>query len=242
MRENNLHWSLVLLFVAGGSWVSAWEPSSDICTIDSHCLNGGNCMPANEVTSFKHCHCKDGFSGPRCSRFCPYDCMNGGYCTVTPQGDAIGLQEQTPTYDPEDYMCKCFGHFTGKLCDIPYTNCGDEERCYHGGQCLLGEDMKHKCSCPGGFTGDSCETTVQGLQGEKMTEQGRKTMLVSSILVVILGAGLVLIVQRQRSKPPKFIVVKGQEEEDYQYDHRYPRSVRYHNRPQTSGGVILNVL
>ena len=170
-------------------------------------------MPPSEDTGFRYCECQDGFSGPRCSKYCPLDCQNGGYCMVTPVGGALGLEEQLPTYDPNDYMCKCYGHFTGKLCDIPYTNCGESERCYNGGECLVGDDMKHKCSCSIGFSGDSCEIRLDIKEevAVVMTDEGRFAVLILSSLFVVLGIALCVMLRRRRKLPvdlpPKHIHV-----------------------------------
>ncbi len=47
--------------------VISWDhhEAGDECQSDLHCLNGGECMSgATLVADFKHCHCRDGFSGP----------------------------------------------------------------------------------------------------------------------------------------------------------------------------------
>ncbi len=129
----------------------------DVCTMNQHCMNGGTCVSANDVYDHRHCVCQDGFSGPRCSHFCPLECQNGGFCTLTPRGGALGDQEQKPTYHASDYMCKCHGYFMGNTCEIPYSNCGGQTKCFNGGKCSSNVDGTHSCQCPPMFTGDSCE-------------------------------------------------------------------------------------
>jgi hypothetical protein len=233
------HVQLILCLYWFHMTLAEWTPTTDICNVDSHCLNGGKCMPANDVTNFRHCHCQDGFSGPRCSRFCPFDCQNGGYCRVTPLGAATGLREPSGPYNPDNYMCKCFGHFTGSLCEIPYSNCGDEERCYNGGRCVLGEDMVHRCSCPQGYGGNSCETPVAvKADSEIVTEEGKIVITVLSIMLLFLGATLFILVQRKRlSPPPKFIIVNDDPGEKIDY-----RDGIYRDRDHTSGRIMLNVI
>jgi hypothetical protein len=196
-------------------------------------------MPANDVTNFRHCHCQDGFSGPRCSRFCPFDCQNGGYCRVTPQGGASGRQEQTGPYSSNDYTCKCFGHFTGLLCETPYENCGDEERCYNGGQCVVGEDMIHRCTCPRGYGGESCETHVAvKAEPEALPEEGIVAITVLAIMVLMMGAALFILVRKKRRSPPTKISFV--DEDPYDEDDSLDGS--YHGRHHTSGHIMLNVI
>lgn len=139
-----------------GLFVAHLLPSraKDVCTFDQHCMNNGLCHPANDHIDHRHCVCPEGFSGPRCADYCPLTCQNEGYCTLKPKGGALGNQDQTPTYKDEDYICKCYPQYTGDFCEIPYTNCGDQHRCFHGGECISSE---HSCRCPAGYTGDSCE-------------------------------------------------------------------------------------
>lgn len=216
---------------------SIFEIKRDMCTLDAHCLNGGECMPPNEGTNFKHCHCQPGFSGPRCSRFCPLECKNGGYCTVTPQGSALGLQEQIPTYDPNDYTCKCFGHFAGPNCDIPYVNCG-KSRCFNKGVCLVGDKMLHQCSCPKAFGGDSCETELSE-DSPALSKGGKNTVLVISIMLACLGINLVVAVMRKRESPPESIeIIPREEEEEHQKKSGYTDSIVIYDKPPRAGGIV----
>lgn len=172
---------------------AAGDLPHDACTMDQHCMNAGTCESANEDVDHKHCVCQLGYSGPRCSRYCPLECENNGYCTVKPKGGALGVQEQTPTYDPADYMCKCFGHFTGDRCETPYSNCGGQIRCYHGGECRLESDPDYSasqpCRCPIGYSGQSCEnrSSVDWTQEEdelNLSTTGIFAITFSAIIVV----------------------------------------------------------
>jgi hypothetical protein len=218
---------------------SAWDPTANICTLDSHCLNEGKCIQGNEWTNYSHCQCQEGFSGSRCSKFCPFDCKNGGYCTVTPEGEMTGLDELSPggTYDPADYMCECYGRFTGIFCETPYTRCGDAERCYNGGLCLVAKDMMHECSCPPGFGGDSCELPLETTDS-KVTEAEKVTVMVVSILLLFLGItalGMILKTPKTPKTPPKFILVEQEPEDGH-------ASVGKDDGGHICGHLLLNVV
>lgn len=225
--------------------------AEDACTMNQHCLNGGTCnvVPATS-TGYRTCHCQDGYSGPRCSQYCPLDCQNGGYCTKIPHGGVLGIEEPIASFDPSDYMCKCFGHYTGTVCEIPFTNCGDQVRCYHGGECILTEDLIHQCQCPSGYTGESCETVVAGMDiattslEEEMVEVEKSrgdndSSFHSSLvwlLVVSIGCGGMVICRRVRRhwQVPTQIEfsrrnanTKAVERVNLKYDFTNPRSVRY---------------
>lgn len=180
------------------------EHENDLCIDDMHCFNGGKCQEANSVTPHRHCHCADGFSGPTCERFCPMQCQNGGSCHVAPTGGAEGLLNQGRTYDPEDYTCKCFGHFTGAFCEIPYKQCGRFEKCYNGGKCVAGDNLKHHCKCSHGYVGESCETKGQVIEVSDTT-----TEITLMVLVIVLAAALVLLLKRKRKMSiPDFVSVQ----------------------------------
>lgn len=197
----------------------ALPASGGVCTMDQHCINGGKCEPANDVIDHRHCVCKDGFSGSRCSRYCPLECQNSGYCTIKPKGGALGDREQTPTYHISDYMCKCPAKFSGDLCEIPYTNCGDQTRCYHGGECLgtlttttttnEQDDLSvvnEPCRCLPGYTGVSCEIVIPDYEEEvgkfQVTTPAGKWNLSSVILFVsfsIISLGYFFWRRRRRN-------------------------------------------
>ena len=179
------------------------NPHVDLCSNDDQCLNGGSCQEANSVIPHRHCLCTSGFSGPACERFCPLDCKNEGYCHVAPTGGASGLLiDQGRVFDPEDYSCKCVGYFTGVLCEIPYKRCGDSERCYNDGECVLGEDMRHRCNCKHGYSGDSCE--IRTLTDDDSTMEG-----ILLAMVILLSVVLVYLLKRKRpNQTPDFVQVQ----------------------------------
>jgi hypothetical protein len=181
------------------------EHENDLCMDDAHCFNGGKCQEAHSEIPHRHCHCADGFSGPTCDRFCPLQCQNGGICHVAPTGGAEGLLHQGVNYDPEDYTCKCFGHYTGASCEIPYRQCGKSENCYNGGRCMAGDDdLKHHCKCSNGYIGASCETKSQLIEVSDTA-----TQITLMVMVVVLAVALVLLLKRKRKKNiPDFVLVQ----------------------------------
>lgn len=191
-----------------------------------------------------HCHCKDGFSGPRCGHHCPYDCKNGGYCTVTPQGEASDLVFLDP--EPDDFMCKCFGRFSGPLCETPYLNCGENERCFNGGVCVLDDtDGKRQCNCPDGWDGDSCESeNGQSKQkfGETLTKtkQGKAGLAVIGILLVAVAVAAMLAMVSNRGRPdlyPDFHSLQDFEDNDF-----FDAPSIEDERTYSSKKLVLNVV
>lgn len=171
--------------------------ATDICTMDQHCMNGGSCESANEEVDHRHCICAKDYSGTRCSHFCPLQCQNGGYCTLKPRGGALGVQEQTPTFNAEDYMCKCFGHYAGESCEIPYNNCGDNTRCYHGGECIQRDSKEYSsdqpCRCQPGFGGPSCDTRISpAVKNDIEVVNGMRKSGKWMLTLFMLAAGVVI--------------------------------------------------
>ena len=124
-------------------------------------------------------------------------------------GESKGLTEESNEYqfDPEDYMCKCFGRFTGTLCEIPYVNCGESGRCFNGGVCHIQDDSPIRtCACPRGFTGESCELKIQrgeaGLSLSPMRGSTKELVgfIVILTLIVVVIAAIIWIWQRERRK------------------------------------------
>ncbi|KAL3942977.1 MAG: hypothetical protein SGBAC_002928 [Bacillariaceae sp.] len=204
---------IILLLVMASSSVTAsisendHSHDNDLCTDDDHCLNGGSCQEGNSLILHRHCLCAPGFSGPACQRFCPLDCKNGSYCHVAPTGGASGLLiDEGRIYDAEDYSCKCSGHFTGALCEIPYKGCGDSERCYNGGECVAGDDMRHHCQCKKGYAGDSCEirTLIDVREESDAALEG-----ILAALLILLSMALFFLLKRKRAKlTPDFVEVQ----------------------------------
>jgi hypothetical protein len=175
---------------------TSFKVHGDVCTLNEHCMNAGKCVSASEEMGYRHCVCKEGFSGPRCSRYCPLNCENGGYCTVKPRGGALGADEQTPTYVESGYMCKCFGHFTGRSCETPYINCGDRKKCFNGGECKSKDDLDFSadqpCRCQPSYQGPSCETEkipfeeIIETENVKVEKGGKWTLSILSVCVLVM--------------------------------------------------------
>lgn len=212
--------------------VHSWEHGGggDECQSDYHCLNGGKCMDANLVTDFKHCHCADGFSGPRCSSSCPLQCQHGGLCEhrfmggvgdVTPS-TAVVHQDQPASSrsgNSDDFKCKCSGYFAGPLCEIPYTNCGNHQRCFNGSVCVYGDETNPSqstgCSCTESFGGDSnCQDRTDvlpkgGRWNKRLTRKGRVAALVlSGLLVSLILFYAPVLLSTRTSRPVKFIFIE----------------------------------
>jgi hypothetical protein len=121
------------------------------------------------------------------------------------------LKDAYYEFDPEYYMCKCHGYFTGPLCEIPYLNCGKNQRCFNGGTCLYDDDAPSVapntpigCSCPESFDGEFCQN--KAVKEDALTKEGR--ISVSFIVVSFLLFGTFLYTVRKRSKDrlPKYVI------------------------------------
>jgi hypothetical protein len=201
-------------------------------------------MPGDAVTPFKHCRCPSGFSGPRCAQYCPYDCHNGGYCTVTPIGESVGLTEQNDTApnDSGAYMCKCKGRFAGPFCDIPYVNCGHTGRCFNGGVCEKQDDETRKCSCPQGYVGENCDIEVDKVAlGDRISlssMNGLAKLLIGA--VALLGVTvLALVAICLTGKPGQYQFEHVHYDYDYDEEFSLPEIIETSRRHR---GIQLNVV
>ena len=90
---------------------------------------------------------------PSHDEFMTLDLANPSDTNPKESGTNDGDDEST---NFQDYACHCKGLFTGSLCDIPYTNCGDMTRCFYGGKCQL-DSITEPCQCAPGYMGRYCE-------------------------------------------------------------------------------------
>lgn len=201
MRLGTTATCLLLLSLVATEKSFAWtdglaELDSDTCERDEHCLNGGKCQ-ALDTNSSKHCSCPEGYNGLRCEKHCPLECANGGRCYLTHyQGEHDRNHEEFMAWDSKtsnaqsidvekaarnaddstdfnDYACHCKGLFTGYLCDVPYTNCGDMTRCFSGGQCQI-DSLTEPCKCASGYSGRYCQ--LQNGNGDEKNLEGLPQM------------------------------------------------------------------
>jgi hypothetical protein len=188
--------------------VISWDhEGGDECQSDLHCLNGGECMSATLVADFKHCHCRDGFSGPRCSDIlCPLTCQNGGSCQRIVEGQFEGgsgfvrldSKASSPSSNPGDFECKCHGYFVGPLCETSYINCGHYHRCFNGGVCVHDDDNNSnqsvRCSCLDGYDGEHCEVGVVVVQeGEQLKTNSKRKGRIAALVICGLITALAVI-------------------------------------------------
>lgn len=130
------------------------------CNSDAQCLHGGTCRYTETGQgTFLQCQCADGYTGSRCEHYCSLQCQHGGICRPSDKDKA--LRSKT-TNNKSDFVCRCMGYFTGRLCETPYENCNEGVRCYNNGKCHENENdhrmITRACECPPEWTGPSCET------------------------------------------------------------------------------------
>jgi hypothetical protein len=200
----------------------AQERHEHVCDADRDCLNEAKCKLVHHdgnhgsgggddgnIYLHRHCVCPPEFGGSRCEKFCPLECLNGGYCRF--DGDTARIHQlQFYDTDLDDYMCKCMGYFTGTLCEIPYENCLEGRQCFHGGRCQdedQDEDTSGKsnkntvCACPEGFNGPSCEVDLSKIQVGESSSPARGPVLTGVLVPMIAVAALIAaLVHRRRRK------------------------------------------
>lgn len=197
LPKSNICRILVALFFIVATTVSAAEEPIPVlhhtCNSDSQCLHGGTCRYTETGQgTFLQCQCADGYSGSRCEHYCPLKCQHGGICRLS---DKALMNEKA---NESDFVCRCKGYFTGRLCETPYENCNEGVRCYNKGKCQEQENDHHMiqrvCACPAGWTGSSCETPTSqdeayGLEGAPMTQSSsrRKFLWVFFTFCSLLG-------------------------------------------------------
>jgi hypothetical protein len=200
----------------------------DVCATDVQCLNEGKCQLVDHAETDKsidvdgnvddidgsnvhrHCVCQTEFGGSRCEKFCPLNCLNGGYCQFMNGADSKGSsQNYHERFDPNpiDYDCECFGYFTGTFCEIPYENCSDGRQCFHGGTCIAAKNNKRTtCACPEGFQGGSCAIDLSlprlSARGSSSKSNSKAGPIVAGVFVPLIVAAFVYaaFVYRRRRK------------------------------------------
>lgn len=109
------------------------------------CVNDGICK-STWVRELDHpCDCLDGFAGPHCEfksdsvpATCHLDCRNDGVCKIgAPTWQHYSRNTGGGGWtNPLDLQhCSCPAGYTGILCELKGTPCGDSH-CHHGGKCI----------------------------------------------------------------------------------------------------------
>lgn len=169
----------------------------DTCEADAQCLNGGHCIvfKRGQIKSgaddeYNYCTCHSGFGGQRCESYCPLQCLNGGVCHSKGFVGTTALDPRHPL--SASYACKCLGHWTGTVCDMPYENCVDGSQCFRGGKCRERNETitVSYCECPPGLGGVSCQATAE----EQLQEPEEEPVFTKKTLNTYISLGIVLAV------------------------------------------------
>ncbi|XP_049978755.1 protein delta homolog 2 isoform X1 [Alexandromys fortis] len=121
------------------------DKDEHICTSQSPCQNGGQCV--YDGGGEYHCVCLPGFHGRGCERKAgPCEqagspCRNGGQCQDN-QGFAL------------NFTCRCLAGFMGAHCEVNVDDCLMRP-CANGATCIDGIN-RFSCLCPEGFAGRFC--------------------------------------------------------------------------------------
>lgn len=180
----------------------------DSCESDAQCLNGGRChlykpgqIRSGADNEYNYCACHEGFGGLRCEAYCPLQCLNGGLCHA--QQPPGGANPALHSYS-KSYSCKCLGHWTGAVCDMPYENCVDGSQCYNGGKCSQRNVTitVSFCECPAGLGGVACqdEVAVQEPEEGVFTKPQATSLSLGIVLAVTGTVGLAFIFVRRRMR------------------------------------------
>eukprot|EP00106_Octopus_bimaculoides_P021842 XP_014789284.1 PREDICTED: cadherin-related tumor suppressor-like [Octopus bimaculoides] len=91
-------------------------------------------------------------------------CYNGGSCidqlVVSSNWNIIATNRQIMSGpNITDFICKCSVGYTGTLCQIQETQCGDVY-CHNGGACVISSYSKSYCQCLSGWTGLTCTKDI----------------------------------------------------------------------------------
>lgn len=168
----------------------------DTCLASTQCLNGGVCADPDDEFPHKHCVCRPQFHGVHCESHCPLPCHNGGQCRMR---DGTSPEEYVHhKSDESNFVCRCRGHYTGELCQVPYKNCGTDDglRCLNGGACRAPdrEGGLSTCDCPSGFDGETCEVRlVPGADHPLNTRGGKAGFGVLLILLALVLAWFLIL-------------------------------------------------
>jgi hypothetical protein len=200
----------------------------DVCASDVQCLNEGKCELVDHAETdvnvdgnidgdgsnvHRHCVCKSEYGGSRCEKYCPLNCLNGGYCRFHNGDGKVASYHEHVDHNPQHYSCECFGYFSGTFCEIPYENCADGRQCFHGGQCIAAakSNQKTACACPEGFQGPSCEGDLSVVKVGASSSSNRRTgPVVAGVFVPMILVALVYgaFVYRRRRKYSALVVEK----------------------------------
>ncbi|ESP03822.1 hypothetical protein LOTGIDRAFT_230169 [Lottia gigantea] len=144
-----------------------------VCTTRPQCINGGNCIPVNNV--LRRCDCPVGYTGPTCAinsdECASSPCQNGAQCTNRPGG----------------YTCSpCPEGYSGQMCNIPESQCRNTD-CGGGAESCMDDVTTGlpRCICQAGFSyGRYCQyelstetASTSGNLGQPFTNVGPSTCM-----------------------------------------------------------------
>jgi hypothetical protein len=124
------------------------------------CVNGGFCKASWVRDPDYPCECLDAYEGPHCEfeagqepSVCLLGCRNGGKCKIGAPSWQHYYRGKGGWTNPLDLLhCQCPEGYTGLLCEIKGTPCGNSH-CHNGGTCI-------QTSNPDGSSNFFCDCTT----------------------------------------------------------------------------------
>lgn len=133
-----------------------------------HCYNGGTVSAESPYSLFRHCNCKEGYTGPWCRDCETLKCQNNGVCKLDGNNKpscecSIGYKGKfceisacgvhgKPTVMTDGIHCECILGFTGPKCEIDLC----AGHCQNNGVCRMGT-KEPECVCPEFYVGRRCQ-------------------------------------------------------------------------------------